>query len=302
MTTRRRVLTILAGAATLPALGLRAADAPAQWRGIALGAEAHIVLDHPDGEHLIAMAVDEIHRLEAIFSLYKTDSQLARLNGAGVLENPAFEMLELLSITSQVHAQTGGAFDPTVQPIWALYAEHAAVGGRPSADAISARLLKTGLENVTWSAAQVSFAKPGMQLTLNGIAQGFIADKVADILRAEGVKNVLVNTGEIAALGVNPDGAAWPVGLQGGHVLHLSDRAIATSAPLGTTFDQAATIGHILDPRTGMPASLWSRISVISTSACRADALSTAFCVMARTDIDRALEGTSEEVLLIEAL
>ncbi len=302
MTTRRRFLTIFAGAAALPALGLRASDAPAQWRGIALGAEAQIVLDHPNAEQLIALAVDEIHRLEAIFSLYKTDSQLARLNADGVLEHPAFEMLELLSISSQIHAQTGGAFDATVQPVWALYAEHAAAGGVPTGEEISASLAKVGWENVAWSAAQVSFAKPGMQLTLNGIAQGFIADKVADFLRAEGVENVLVNTGEIAALGLNPDGVAWPVGLQGGQSVQLSDRAIATSAPLGTTFDQAATIGHILDPRTGMPVSLWSQVSVTSRSAARADALSTAFCVMARADIDRAMEGTSEQVLLSAAL
>jgi len=85
MTTRRRVLTILAGAATLPFLGAKAQANVARWQGIALGARAQIVLDHPKADQLISMAVSEIIRLEGIFSLYQNDSQLSRLNRDGVL-------------------------------------------------------------------------------------------------------------------------------------------------------------------------------------------------------------------------
>jgi len=275
MTTRRRFLTILAGAAVLPTL----ANAAANWRGIALGADAQIILDHPNADALIASAVAEIRRLETLFSL-RQDSQLTRLNAAGRLANPAPEMLELLSICGAINARTGGAFDPTIQPLWALYAESFAAGRTPSPAQIFAA--NTGWQHVRFSPAEVSFAKPDMALTLNGIAQGFIADKIAALFRAEGVENVLIDSGEIVAVGTAPDGAAWPVMLanSGGRVMPLSNAAIATSAPLGTTFDGAGAVGHILDPRTRRPGGLWGQVSVSATSAALADGLSTAFCLL----------------------
>ncbi len=90
-----------------------------------------------------------------------------------------------------------------------------------------------------------------------------------------------IDTGEIRAVGAQPDGADWPVTVQAGPRLMLADRALATSAPLGTTFDQAGRLGHILDPRTGTPvAPVWASVSVSAGSAALADALSTAACLM----------------------
>ncbi|MDQ7071887.1 MAG: FAD:protein FMN transferase, partial [Rhodobacterales bacterium] len=86
MITRRRVIGILAGAIALPVFGTSARASVSQWSGIALGAEARIILDHPDGDRLVASAVTEIHRLESIFSLYRSDSQISQLNQTGVLE------------------------------------------------------------------------------------------------------------------------------------------------------------------------------------------------------------------------
>ncbi len=294
MTTRRRFLTILAGAAVLPTL----ANAAASWRGIALGANAQIILDHPNADVLIAKAVTEISRLEALFSLHQ-DSQLTRLNAAGRLADPAPEMLELLSICSTVNARTGGAFDPTIQPLWALYAERFSAGNTPSAAEIAA--LNTGWQHVQFSPAEVRFAKPDMALTLNGIAQGFIADKVAAFFRAEGIENVLVNTGEIMALGVAPDGNAWPVTIAnaGGQIALLSNAAMATSAPLGTVFDPAGRVSHILDPRTGLAGGQWGQVSVTATSAALADGLSTAFCLMDEAEIQAAGQSGVLDIMTI---
>jgi len=294
MTTRRRFLTILAGAAVLPTL----ANAAASWRGIALGADAQIILDHPNADALIASAVEEINRLEGLFSLHQ-DSQLTRLNAAGRLADPAPEMLELLSICSAVNARTSGAFDPTIQPLWALYAERISVGTTPSVAEIAA--VNTGWQHLRFSPAEVRFAKPEMALTLNGIAQGFIADKVAALFRANGIENVLVDTGEIMALGTAPNGAPWPVTIAntGGKVAPLSNIAMATSAPLGTVFDGAGTIGHILDPRTGLSGGQWAQVTVTATSAALADGLSTAYCLMNKAEIDGSAQGGVLDVLTL---
>jgi len=294
MITRRRMISILAGAAALPALGSAASASVVNWRGIALGANANIVLDHPNADGLLDKALQEITRLEKVFSLYKADSQLSILNREGSLVAPAIELLDLLNISARIVNETEGAFDPTVQPLWALYAQKYAAGTKPSKAEIADARSRVGFQNITVSPEMVSFSKPGMALTFNGIAQGYIADKVAQLLRREGVTDVLVNTGEINALGVAPDGAAWPITLAD-QKRALSNAAIATSAPGGTFFDQQGQVGHILDPRTGLPGGNWNSISVIDKSAARADGLSTAFCLMSQEQI-QAISGAHEVV------
>ena len=288
MTTRRRFLSIVAGAAILPVIGARSSTNAAQWRGIALGAEVQIILDHPNADNLIASAVAEIARLENVFSLYQTDSQISRLNRDGALENPGFEMIELLSICSTINARTGGAFDPTVQTLWTTYAEAYATGAVPNTDSLEIAMSVTGWGHVQYSSQRVSFDRAGVQLTLNGIAQGFIADKLTKLFRDNGVSNVMVNTGEIVALGTAPSGDEWRVklGSDDGQSVSLHNAAIATSAPLGTTFDANEKVGHILDPRTGYPGGVWSGVSVVAASAAEADGLSTAFCLMSRSEVE----------------
>ena len=129
-----------------------------------------------------------------------------------------------------------------------------------------------------------------MQLTFNGIAQGHAADRVAALMRDEGFTDVLIDMGEIAALGQRPAGGGWTVGIAKpdgtitGHAT-LSDRAMATSSPTGTLIGQG--LPHILSPKGGSP--LWSIASVSAPRAALADALSTAFCLMDRSAIDAAL-------------
>lgn len=289
MTTRRRFLTILAGVSTLPVIGIKGASAAENWRGIALGAEAQLILDHPEAPRLIAGAVDEIRRLENIFSLYQGDSQLSRLNRDGTLSAPALELVELLSKCAALNARTNGAFDPTIQPLWALYARAAATAAdqTPSTDQIEATKALTGWRDIAFDPGNIAFKKPGMALTLNGIAQGYIADKVTTYFRENGVNNVLINTGEIAAMGVSPEGTPWPVTLKdSGEKVPLTNAAIATSSTHGTVFDGAGKLGHIIDPRTGYPGGNWQSLSVISASAAEADGLSTAFCLMSEDEIE----------------
>ncbi len=294
MITRRRFITITAGTLAVTSLGARAAQPVSRWQGIALGANAEILLDHPDAPRLLARAVAEIRRLEGIFSLYDANSQLSRLNRDGRLPDPAFEMVELLSICSGLNTRTGGAFDPTVQALWQTYARAYTGGGAPDAAQIRAALKHTGWRHVRYDSGAVRVTRAGVALTLNGIGQGYIADRIAAMFRAEGVENVLVDTGEIAALGHPPDGDSWTIrlGSGDGQPLALSNAAVATSAPLGTTFDAVGRVGHILDPRTGQAGAKWSRVSVVAATAAEADGLSTAFCLMGRDDIAAAQGAT----------
>lgn len=279
MLTRRRLIAISAVLATMPAT-THANAAARFWTGQALGARASIRLDHPDADAIAARVMAEIDRLENILSLYRPRSALSRLNRDGHLDAPPFELLECLSLADAVHRASDGRFDPTVQPLWALWAESAANGRRPDPTAVERARAITGWGKVKLEAAAITL-HPGMALTLNGIGQGYVADRVAVLLDAEGLSDILIDTGELRALGGQPEGGEWPVRLKTGERLALRQRALATSAPLGTTFDQAGRDGHILDPATGMPVpENWHAISISAPSAAIADALATAACLM----------------------
>ena len=297
---RRRFLTIAAGALGVSALPAQATPLH-RWRGVAMGAQATILIAHPDAATITDRAAAEIARLEDIFSLFRPGSALMRLNADARLDAPPFELLECLALAGQVHRASAGLFDPTVQPLWALHARTHAEGRAPDvAERAAARAL-TGWHRVRMDSGAIRL-DPGMALTLNGIAQGFVADRVADLLRGMGLDGILIDTGELRALGGQPDGGAWPVTLQGGGAVPLRDRALATSAPLGTVFDHEGRVGHILDPRSGQPSSVpWRRVSISARRAGLADALSTAACLMPLAE-DVAAMVTAFDGARIEAL
>jgi thiamine biosynthesis lipoprotein len=290
---RRRFLAISAATATAAGMPAFASDLY-RWEGIALGARASLTLAHPDAERIAERARAEISRLEQVFSLYRDDSALVRLNRDGRLDAPPFELLECLGLCGAVHDASGGAFDPTVQPLWTLYAAHASAGTTPDRAQIDAALAQVGWAGVAYDAGAVRLARPGMALTLNGVAQGYIADRVVAMLRAEGLSDVLVDTGEIRALGGRPGGGDWPVTLQAGterirDAVSLRDMALASSSPVGMMM---GAVGHVLDPATGNAApARWTLVSVTAPSAAVADGLSTAGCLLGRDRFAQAVAG-----------
>lgn len=296
---RRRVLCIAAAATSLSLAGAIGAVAGRSsgaqipfhtWQGTALGADANLLihgLDRREAERLVALALAEIARLERLFSLYRADSALVRLNQDGELRNPPNELVALLERARAWSALSGGAFDVTVQPLWQLYQSHFA---RPDADPLgpSERAVTEARALVDYralhvSAKRIAFARPGMAVTLNGIAQGEITDRVADLLREEGLTHALIDLGEFRALSSHPAGRPWRVGVGDPHKagaflakLPLTNRALATSATTGTEFDLQGRHHHLFNPSSGRPSRGLVSASVIARRACDADAYSTA--------------------------
>jgi thiamine biosynthesis lipoprotein len=297
---RRRAITILAasaGAVLLPKAARSAAPARFEWRGSALGAPARLVLHGPDRAEAaaaVAACVAEVERLENEFSLYRSDSALSCLNRQGRLDVPSHDMRRLLLESQRFGALSHGAFDVTVQPLWSLYAAHfaadpVATDGPPPAalaaaqDLVDYRRLRVADDHITMPT--------GMSLTFNGIAQGYITDRVADLLRARGWHHVLVDLGEIRALDTRPDGQPWRIGLAGAQEVPLLDQAVATSAGAGTAFTQDARIHHLLDPRSGHSANTYRSVTVVAARATIADALSSAIFLAPRAEASRLLRA-----------
>lgn len=276
---RRRFLRVLAasaGLALLPGSDPAVARLRHRWRGSALGASARIDLwaeERQRAEGLVRACVAEIDRLERIFSLHRADSALSALNQAGRLSRPPLELVSVLEAAARIARLSGSAFDVTVQPLWRFYADHFARRGPnaagPEPGALERVRPLVGHAAVEVEPGAIRLARPGMALTLNGIAQGFIADRIATLLQDSGMASAFLDVGEVRAVGSAPDGQAWP----------MSRPAAATSSPAALTFDGAGRLPHLLDPATLRPCRGAGEVTVEAESAMIADALSTALAI-----------------------
>lgn len=299
---RRRIITLLGAVAGLPLLcaGDHAAEAEAapayRWNGTSLGSPARLLLYHPDraaAARIVGYCAAEIARLERIFALYRGDSELARLNRDGRLDAPSFDLLTLLSHCQRLSTLSGGAFDVTVQPLWNLYAAHFFAGPSPPAEGPAPRAIDQArwlvdFRSIDVAARRIALARLGMGLTLNGIAQGYVTDRVTEILRDNGCDRTLADLGrsEMRAQGRRADGHPWRIALADPRQpdrfaaeIELRDRALCTSGGYGTMFEATGRHHHLFDPATGGSANHYIGVSVIAASAMVADALSTALYV-----------------------
>jgi thiamine biosynthesis lipoprotein len=316
---RRRFIRISAAAAGLSLLPserpARGATAPVTWRGTMLGAVATMEIHHEnrgEAERLISVASAEARRLERLFSLYLEDSALVELNRTGILVDPAADMVDLLSISQRYAELTGGLFDPTVQPLWNLYADHFSKANPdpagPSPAAIKAALAQVGYGRLSVNRNRIVMPR-GMAVTLNGIAQGYVTDKMVELLRSHGVAHSLVDMGETRAIGSRPGGRPWEIGIADPDIvgrtetiLPIVDRAVATSGAYGFQFDPQGRFNHLFDPRTGGCADRYRSVTTVSRDATAADALTKPFSLMPDEQIRTLLPHVDvERVHLIDA-
>lgn len=273
---RRRFLALAAAGAVLPGMGL----APARWRGVAMGADCAITLHGEPRRAAAALdrAVAALRRVEQVFSLHDPGSSLSRLNRDGALDDPPADLVAVLRRAGEAWRASGGRFDPTVQPLWRAYA------AGDERDVVRAMGL-VGWDGVSVSDRRVTLA-PGQALTLNGIAQGWAADRVAEALAAEGFARALIDAGEVRALG-----GPWRIGVEDTAEGLMGWRtatggAIATSSPRAMRLG-AGHRGHVVDGLTGTARPIWSTVTVEADAAVVADAASTALCTFTR---DRVAE------------
>jgi thiamine biosynthesis lipoprotein len=296
--TRRRALRVVAAVAGLPLMiaAVRATAPKGQfysWHGEVLGALSELTLWHTDAafaQRTIHRVRHEIERFDRIFSLYRQDSEISRLNEAGRLVKPSPELRELVEESQRLGELSGGAFDISVQPLWRLYEAHfwSHVDIQPDIVARARDVARALVDfrRIDSGAASMGFARAGMAITLNSIAQGYITDAIADMLRNEGFESAVVDLGEFRTLGRHPDGRPWRLGIRNGSALgsvdrmvELEDMALAVSGGYGTTFEPSGRFHHIFDPRTGASANSLVDVAVIGPRATAANGLSTAICV-----------------------
>lgn len=256
---RRRFLQIAVGALVA---GRAAAG---EWRGQAFGADTRILVRGSEAPAQVIAAIrHDIEMMEATFSLYR-DSELSRLNRDKIGPGSP-PMRHAIDLAMQVHAATGGAFDPGVQTQWQRLCEGTAPGTMPHP--LTAVRLDRTLRLM-----------PRQSLTFNGLAQGMATDRIAALPEVAALGEVLVDMGEQAALNGSfklelDDPSAGRIG----QITLAPGRAVATSSPGALLFPTGES--HILGPKGQRP--LWSTVSVEAHSAALADAAATAFVLMER--------------------
>lgn len=269
----------------------------------ALGADVSMTALHESratAELALDDAFAELNLVERLMSIYQADSQLSRLNRDGVLTQPHPYFVEVLRAARKISQATDGAFDVTVQPLWALYVESQKSGRLPSADEV-----KQAQQAVDWRSVEIAddvvrLHGAGRAITLNGIAQGYAGDRATAALRARGVDHALVNTGEFGTIGRKENSEAWIIGIQHPRdkdafvsVANLAGRCLATSGDYETTFSDDFRLNHLFDPRTGRSPSELASVSVVANTAMDADALSTAVFVLGANAGLRLIRATA---------
>ena len=214
-----------------------------------------------------------------------------------------------MSICRDIHALTDGAFDPTVQVLWNLYADHFRRHPRaetpPSEPDIRRTLKLVGFKHVVFDQKAILFEQKGMGLSLNGIAQGYITDKITALLQQHGIRQALVDMGEIRGFDTDNQ-RTWNVGIRNPQneeatllTLPMQNQAFATSGGYGTVMDEAGKFTHLFDPCTGTATPRYRSVSVMAPTAAVADAFSTAFSIMDEAAIRTAARAKQAKVWLV---
>ncbi len=225
------------------------------------------------------------HEYERLLSKTFEGSDVWRINHAGGEPVEVSEATaEVLALALRISALSDGAFDITIAPAVALWDFTGARNALPDARALEEAVARVDYRKLMLEGNLVALPA-GMQIDLGGIAKGYIADRVADHLRARGVKSGLINLGgNVIALGTKPEGR-WKIGIQdpaGGPMYKVAvsaeDISVVTSGTYERGFDlDGVRYHHILDTATGYPVQNGlSSATVIAAESALADALSTA--------------------------
>ncbi len=222
-----------------------------------------------------AAAIADVARIEAKYSRYRDDSDTSRINRAAGGAPVAIdaETAALLAYADRCFKLSGGLFDLTsgaLRQVWDFWRVSPRV---PDARALEAALALVGWAEVERGERTIRLPRAGMEIDFGGIGKEYAADRVATIVTEHGIAHGLVNLGgDVRVIGPQPDGRPWRIGIRhprkegaAAAAVTLDSGAVATSGDYERYFEIGGKrYCHILNPRTGMPATHWQSISVIA--------------------------------------
>ncbi len=269
----------------------------------AMGSTFSVVLYGEDRNKLESaseVAFEEVRRLDSLLSNYKPESEWSQVN-RDAAQKPVVvsqELFDLLVACVNYSRQSEGSFDITVGPLMKVWGFYRGTGHLPKPGEVKQAMDQIGYRNIKLNPADrsVSFSRPGLNLDPGGVGKGYAVDRMADVLRRQGVKSALISGGgsSIYCLGAPPDEAGWRIKLEdprhagdpdapyAAEVI-LKDESISTSGSYEKFFvAEGKTWSHIMDPRTGFPAQGTLSVSVISPRTLDSEVWAKPYFIMGR--------------------
>lgn len=241
-----------------------------------------------NSEEAVNKAVQEINRLDAMFSVGNADSDVTKINenrSGEVSEETAF----IMNRAMQVSEKTNGDFDITIYPLMELWGFTTKNYRVPESSEIAEALKGVSYTNVSVNGQQVALTG-GSSIDLGGIAKGYTSSRVIQIMKDCGIEHAIVNLGgNVQVLGTKTDGSDWRVAIQNPDnensylgILSTADKAVITSGGYERYFEQDGQVyHHIIDTQTGYPSdSDLTSVTIVYSDGTTADALSTALFAM----------------------
>lgn len=238
----------------------------------------------------IDKAFAEVVRLDDVLSNYKPESDLSRLNREGhfhAVKVPA-DLYRVIAESIQYSKASGGKFDITVAPLVDMW--KAALRGDKAPTGAEEEKLRAcvGYEKIELIPPDmVEFHSPCMRIDVGSIGKGYAVDRAVDILRANGIRNALVDAGQssIYGMGAPPGRGAWEVHLRDpSHrvdpTVMLSENSVSTSEQTPPSLLGNETAGHIIDPENGKPLATKYALSIVTKTGTASDALSTTLLLL----------------------
>ena len=242
-------------------------------------------------------SLEEIQRLDALWSVGDEDSVVSRLNRHESVELDE-DTAGLLERALEISSDTDRAFDITIYPLMEEWGFTTGDFKVPAPERLEELLEHVDAGRLEYSSKEAFNLPKDMQIDFGGIAKGYASDRIMEIFEEYGITSGLVSLGgNVETFHTKADGSAWRVGIQNPDntipglaaaqlvgIVQAADQAVITSGGYERYFEEdGITYHHILDPETGMPAdSGLISVTIVSPDGCLADGLSTALFVMGR--------------------
>lgn len=239
----------------------------------------------------VQRALDTMQAATLLLDRHQSTTPLGELNASGRLKEVPPELAAVLYQAGYFFTVSERAFDPSILPLLQLTQNaFATTDAPPSAADLRRTQDVVGFDQVTLGPDGVAL-RDGMQLTLDGVAKGYIIDQAANTLQRMGVRYALINAGgDIRAMAGKGPEEAWEVGIKDPRgqkpfiqTLSLTNGALATSGNYENFFDSQKLHHHIIDGGSGQSPQGISSVSVLASTVAEADALSTALFVKPRS-------------------
>ena len=260
-------------------------------------------------EKIVEKSFAKMTELEKVFNRHADNTPVSWLNQKGFLKDISPELADVLHQSAFYNYISKGAFDITVLPVLELYKKsYESTGSSPSLQQINEKMKLVNFENLKIDKQGVRLLKDGMQISLDGIAKGYIVDQAANLIKLNGIKYALINAGgDVRVIGGNGPNKAWKIGIKDplgrkefAEKFELNNGAVATSGNYENYFDKDKIHHHIIDKSIGDSPVQTISASVVAPTVMQADALSTSlFVLKPKESIQLASSLSNIEALII---